>query len=174
MAEKAHILPIEIDDPVCNCRVSLRVLLHFVGSDALYLMVYVCQTNSLGSRREGGIIGRKSPTFVDFRQADTENFGQGLRSVHLPWIFRPLYTRTLAVQSGPISTLEKCMVGWNSMPYFWFSWKRAISLSKFDSVTFKCLLNLKAPFYIILQTVIYRGFGECQQAFVCTRQHLVL
>ena len=35
-----------------TCRISLRVFLHFVGAEALYLMVCVFQTNSLGSRRE--------------------------------------------------------------------------------------------------------------------------
>ena len=28
------------------------------------------------------MIGRKSPTFVDFRPPDTENFGQGLQPAH--------------------------------------------------------------------------------------------
>ena len=65
-----------------TCRVSLRVLLHFFGAEALYLMVCVFQTNSLGSRREGGIIGQKSPAFVDFRQADTENFVRELQASH--------------------------------------------------------------------------------------------
>ena len=58
MAEKAHISPLEIDDPVWTLRNSLRVLLDIVGAEALYPMVGLCQRCSLGSRREGGIIGR--------------------------------------------------------------------------------------------------------------------
>ena len=101
----------------------------------------------------------KSPTFVDFRQADTENFGQGFHSVHrrkCVWGWDP---RTLDLRLGPIATLEGCTVGWKSMPDFQFLRKRGKSLSKFDSVTFECLLNLKAPFYLILHTLIHWGFG---------------
>ena len=45
-------------------------------------MVGVCQMASLGSRREGRIIGRKSPIFVDFRLPDQENFRQGCHYAH--------------------------------------------------------------------------------------------
>ena len=103
------------DDPVLTCRDSLRVLLYIVGAEALYPMVGLCQRCSLGLRREGGIIGRKTPTFVDFRQADTENFGQGFQTVLRRKCSRAQDRHTLVQSLGPIATLELS-------PVYGFSW----------------------------------------------------
>ena len=80
-----------------------------------YLRVGFRQRGNFWPTRWNSIIGRKSPAFVDFRTADTEKFGQGLRSVLLAWIFRPLHTSALDVQPGPLPTLEKCTVSCFSM-----------------------------------------------------------
>ena len=141
------------------CRDSLRVLMDIVGAEALYPMVGLCQRCSMGSRREGGIIGRKSPTFVDSRQADRENFGQNFQTVLQRWISSGRDPCKLDLRLGPIATLEGCTVGWKSMPDFRFSQKRGKSVWKFDSITFECLIDLKAPFYLFLHTVIHKFFG---------------
>ena len=103
----------------------------------------------------------KSPTFVDFRQADTENFGQGFHSVYRRKFSWGWDFRILDLRLGPIATLEGYTVGWKSMPDFRFLQKRGNSVWKFDSVTFECLIDLIEGFYLLLHTVIHRVFGDC-------------
>ena len=130
-----------------------------VDAEALYPMVSLSQRCSLASRREGGIIGRKSPTFVDFQQADSENFGQGLRSVlrkhrHLGYAYPDTCCAPQRnANTGATSGLQHLHDEFRVLR------KREKSVCKFDSVTFECQFNLIEPFYLIKITVIHRGFG---------------
>ena len=56
------------------------------------------------------MIGVKSPTFVDFRQADPENFGQGFQSLLRRKFFRGQDRRILVQSLGPIANSELSLV----------------------------------------------------------------